>query len=63
MHFLKRFFRAVQDGNQVDDGVVSGHQRGQRSAVIQVDFDHIHQWQQLQVARMLAAARGHGHAA
>ena len=63
MHFLKRVFRAVQDGNQVDHGVVPGHQRGQRSAVIEVDFDHIDQRQQLQVARMLAAARGHRHAA
>jgi len=53
----------VQDGDQVDNGIVAGQQRRQRTAVVGVGLDHVDQRQHLQVACVGLPARDHGDAA
>ena len=49
---------AMQDGNQVDNGIVPGDGTGQRSLVVYIHLQHGHTRQILQVARVATAPRG-----
>ena len=60
MHFVKRGAVTVQDGDQIDHGIMPGQQRLQTSLVMYIGCHHGDQWQHLHRAGW-QAARGHGH--
>ena len=52
---------AVQDGHQIDDGIVAGQQAAQRGLVVHVGLEHGQARQVLHGAGVGGAARGHRH--
>ena len=54
---------ALQDAHQIDHRVLAGHQRVERSVIVDVGLDHLAGGQHDQVLRLVAAAGGHPHAA
>ena len=58
VHLVKRFLGAMQDGHQIDDGVVPGYQLHQRIFVVNVGREHIQCGQHLDIPCVCLMARG-----
>ena len=63
MRAFKLRLGAVQNRDQIDHRVVSGHQGGQLASVVHIGLQHVDQRQHLQVLCVATATRGHGDAA
>ena len=62
VHLLEALLVAMQHRNQVDHGIVPGHELGERGVIERAGFQHGQAWQGLHGAGMVGAARGHRHA-